>query len=171
MVKYKKHKSDFKLRLVKDYQRGASIHGLSNQWGVSSSQIRKWIDQYNSLGPQGLSRKPYRKYTKEFKVTVVHAYLKKELSLRDCCLHFSIPSSGIVSSWVRIYEHLGEDGLNSRQRGRKTMKGNNPKRPAKPLTRLEELEKENLYLREENELLKKLDALAQKKVTPQKKKH
>ncbi|WP_052259100.1 helix-turn-helix domain-containing protein [Sphingobacterium sp. T2] len=84
MVKYKKHKSDFKLRLVKDYQRGASIHGLSNQWGVSSSQIRKWIDQYNSLGPQGLSRKPYRKYTKEFKVTVVQAYLKKELSLRDC---------------------------------------------------------------------------------------
>ncbi|WP_316929878.1 substrate-binding domain-containing protein, partial [Sphingobacterium sp. T2] len=66
MVKYKKHKSDFKLRLVKDYQRGASIHGLSNQWGVSSSQIRKRIDQYNSLGPQGLSRKPYRKYTKEF---------------------------------------------------------------------------------------------------------
>src|SRR5690606_39898228 len=78
-------------------------------------------------------------------------------SLHDALPIFSIPSIGIVSSWVRIYEHLGEDGLNSRQRGRKTMKGNNPKRPAKPLTRLEELEKENLYLRAENELLKKLD--------------
>jgi transposase len=40
---------------------------------------------------------------------------------------------------------------------------------AKPLTKLEELEKENLYLKAENELLKKLEALAQKRETPQKK--
>jgi len=171
MVKYKKHKSDFKLLLVKEYQCGASIHGLSNQFDVSPSQIRKWIDQYDSLGPQGLSRRSYRKYTREFKIAVVQAYLKEELSLRDCCLRFGIPSIGIVSSWVRIYEHLGESGLNALQRGRKTMKGNNPKTTlTKPLTKLQELEKENLYLRAENELLKKLDALAQKKVTPQKKK-
>lgn len=171
MVNYKKHKSDFKLRLVKDYQGGASIQGLSNQWGVSPSQIRKWIDQYDSLGPQGLLRRSNQKYTKEFKITVVQAYLKKELSLRDCCLHFGIPSIGIVSSWVRIYEHMGDAGLNAGQRGRKTMKENrSPKRSAKPLTRLEELEKEILYLRAENELLKKLDALAQKKAAPQRKK-
>lgn len=34
-----------------------------------------------------------------------------------------------------------------------------PKKGNVPLTRLEELEKEVLYLRAENELLKKLDAL------------
>jgi len=171
MVKYKKHQSDFKLRLVKEHQRGESIHRLSNQWGVSTSQIRKWIDQYNSLGLPGLLRRSNQKYTKEFKLTVVQAYLNKELSLRDCCLHFCVPSIGIVSSWVRIYECVGENGFNAQQRGRKTMKENKQKKtPKKPLTRLEELEKENLYLKAENELLKKLDALAQKKVTPQKKK-
>lgn len=171
MAKYKKHESDFKLRLVKRHQRGESINGLSNQWGISTSQIRKWIDQYNSLGLQGLLPRPNRKYTKEFKLTVVRAYLNKELSLRDCCLHFCVPSIGIVSSWVKIFERLGEEGLNAQQRGRKTMKENKPRKtPPKPLTKLEELEKENLYLRAENELLKKLDALAQKKVTLQKKK-
>ncbi|WP_443947650.1 hypothetical protein ACJVDH_16675 [Pedobacter sp. AW1-32] len=37
------------------------------------------------------------------------------------------------------------------------------KKPAHPLTREEELLKENEYLRAENELLKKLQALAQTK--------
>lgn len=53
------------------------------------------------------------------------------------------------------------------------MKEDKPKptlKKVKPLTRLEELEKENLYLKAENELLKKLEALAQQRETPQKKK-
>lgn len=55
----------------------------------------------------------------------------------------------------------------------KVMKKDKPSSPkkTKPLTRLEELEKENLYLRAENELLKKLEALAQSRKMPQKKKH
>lgn len=170
MATYKKHESEFKLRLVKEYQRGKSINGLSNQWGVSTSQIRKWIDHYNSSGMHGLLRRSHQKYTKEFKLKVVQTYLKKELSLRDCCLHFHIPAVGTVSFWVGLYERLGEDGLNARQKGRKKMKENRPEKTSKPLTGLEELEKEHLYLRAENELLKKLDALAQKKEKPLKKK-
>jgi len=41
---------------------------------------------------------------------------------------------------------------------------------AQPITRLEELEKENLYLRAENDFLKKLDALTREKQTQQSKK-
>lgn len=45
-----------------------------------------------------------------------------------------------------------------------------PKKESGPLTRLEELEKEVLYLRAENELLKKLDALIrEREAVPQKK--
>lgn len=165
----KKHTSEFKLRLVKAHKQGESVHGLSKRWDLSTSQIRKWIDHYNSSGLQGLLRNPNQKYTKEFKVTVVQSYLKKGLSLRDCCLHFHIPSIGIVSSWVRSYEHFGEEGLNAQQKGRKSMKKDKPRTPAKIPTRLEDLERENLYLRAENELLKKLDALAQKKETLKKK--
>jgi transposase len=49
------------------------------------------------------------------------------------------------------------------------MKKDKPVKRTEPLTRLEELEKENLYLRAENELLKKLEALAQQRQTPKKK--
>lgn len=171
MGKYRKHESSFKLKLVKAHQYGESVNGLSNKWGVSTSQIRKWIDQHAVSGMAGLLRRTNQKYPKEFKLKVVQAYLNKELSLRDCCLHFQIPSIGIVSAWVSTYEHSGEEGLNPQPKGRKAMKENKSKKaPAKTLTRLEELEKEVLYLRAENELLKKLDALAQKQETQQKKK-
>ena len=170
MDKYRKYESSFKLRLVKDYQRGKSLSGLSKEWDISTSQIRKWVDQYTLWGIQGIKRSPNQKYTKQFKLRVVQTYLKKELSLRNCCLHFGIPSIGIISSWIKIYESLGEDGLNAQQKGRKTMKEDKPtKAPVKTLTRLEELEKENLYLRAENELLKKLEALAQEKKAQKKK--
>ncbi len=49
------------------------------------------------------------------------------------------------------------------------MKKNNLSKKTQPLTRLEELEKENLYLKAENELLKKLEALAQARETQKKK--
>lgn len=70
--------------------------------------------------------------------------------------------------WLRKYELLGIEGLGERQGRPKAMEKNKKTSPkkSKPLTRLEELEKENLYLRAENELLKKLEALAQKKETP-----
>lgn len=170
MAKYKKYESEFKLKLVKEHRIGQSIKALSKQWGISYSQIRKWVDHYNLSGSEGLLRKSNRNYTKGFKLKVVQAYLKKDLSLRDCCLHFQIPTIGTVSAWVKVYERLGEDGLNTQQKGRKKMKENKAQKSSKPLTRLEELEQENLYLRAENELLKKLEALSQGKTTPQKKK-
>lgn len=171
MVRYKKHKTEFKLGLIKEHEGGASINALSKHWDVSTSQIRKWVDQYNSSGLQGISRKPKQQYSEEFKLTVVQAYLQKRISLRDCCLDFGIPSIGIVSSWVKAYERLGAQGLISQPKGRKAVSEKKPReKPVKPLTRLEELEKENLYLRAENELLKKLEALAQnKEATPRKK--
>lgn len=170
MDKYRKYESSFKLRLVKDYQRGKSLSGLSKEWDISASQIRKWIDQYASHGIQGIKRSSNQKYTQEFKLRVVQTYTSKELSLRDCCLRFGIPSIGIVSSWVRIYDRFGKDGLHARQKGPRTMKKlKSTRTPAKTLTKLEELEKENLYLRAENELLKKLEALAQQKQAQKKK--
>lgn len=171
MIIYKKYKTEFKLKLIKEHEGGASINSLSKHWDVSTSQIRKWIDQYNTLGLPGISRKANRQYHEAFKLKVVQSYLQKELSLRDCCLHFGIPSIGIVSSWVQAYQRLGTKGLMSQPKGRKAVKEKKPRiKTDKPLTRLEELEKENLYLRAENELLKKLEALAQNKETTPKKK-
>lgn len=107
MCKNKKHGSDFKLRLIKENQQGKSVSGLSNKWGISTSLLRKWIDHYNSSGVQGLLPRSHQHYTTEFKLQVIEAYNKKELSLRDCCLQYNIPTQSTMLSWLRKYEQKG----------------------------------------------------------------
>jgi transposase len=171
MAKNRKHTADFKLQIIKDIQHGSSIRSLSEKWDISTSLIRKWIDHHRSNGAKGLMPKIRVYHTKEFKLKVVKAYRDKRLSLRDCCLQFNIPSQCTVSSWATKYEQLSLDGLREQKGGPKSMKKDKPvSKKNAPLTRLEELEKENLYLRAENDFLKKLDALTREKQTQQSKK-
>ena len=171
MAKNRKHGSEFRFQIIKDNRKGNSIRSLSKKWNISTSLIRKWIDHHASYGAKGLFPKCYGYYTREFKLNVVKAYRDKGLSLRDCCLQFNIPAQSTLSSWARKYEQLGIDGLNEQKGRPQTIK---KKKPAAiktaPLTTLEQLEKDNLYLRAEIDFLKKLDALTQKKQTQQRKK-
>ena len=171
MAKNRKHSASFRLQIIKDNQQGDSIRYLSEKWNISTSLIRNWIDHYGSNGAKGLLPRNRVYHTKEFKLNVVKVYKDKELSLRDCCLQFNIPAQSTLSSWVSKYEQLGIEGLRE-QKGRPAiMKKDNPAaKKTAPLTRLEELEKENLYLRAENDFLKKLDALTREKQTQQSKK-
>ena len=133
--------------------------------------IRKWIDHHGSNGAKGLLPKSPVYHTKEFKLKAVKAYRDKRLTLRECCLQFNVPSQSTVLSWAAKYEQFGIDGLNEQKGRPKTMKNDKPvSKKTAPLTRLEELEKENLYLRAENDFLKKLDALTREKQTQQSKK-
>lgn len=171
MGKNRKHGAEFRLQVIKDNLGGSSITHLSKKWDISSSLIRKWIDHHGSYGTKGLLPKRYGYYTKEFKLNVVKAYKDKGLSLRDCCLQFNVPAQSTLSSWARKYEQLGIDGLNEQKGRPQTMKKKKPAaKKTKPLTTLEQLEKDNLYLRAEIDYLKKLDALTQKKQTQQRKK-
>jgi transposase len=86
------------------------------------------------------------------------------LSLRESCLKFNIPSESVIIKWRNDFTNFGLEGLQPKPKGRpKAM--NNIKRKKrksdKPLTREEELLKENEALRCENDLLKKLHALIQ----------
>ena len=171
MAKNRKYESEFKLQIIEEHLNGESVRSLSRRFTISTSVIRKWVDHYNQKGSKGLLYKQYVYYTREFKLNVIKVYKDKGLSLRECCLQFNIPAQSTISSWVRQYEQLGLDGLREQKGRPTTMKKDKPKaKKAKPLTRLEELEKENLYLKAEIDFLKKLDALAQAKQT-QRKKH
>jgi transposase len=169
MGKNRKHEPAFKLKVIKEHLRGASIASIASRWGLSRSLLTRWVDHYNLSGNKGALPKTHEYHSSEFKCKVVKSYLNDGLSLRDCCLNYSIAHESTLHSWVRKYEQSGLDGLRE-QRGRpKLMKEETPPKKNEPLTRLEELEQENLYLRAENELLKKLEALAQQKRTQKKK--
>ncbi|TLV02372.1 helix-turn-helix domain-containing protein [Dyadobacter luticola] len=96
-----------------------------------------------------------RIYTKEFKQEAVLAYRQTGLSLYECCLKYKIPSEITLLTWIRQYEQYGINGFNNAcGRPSKMIKKTTFKRIYGPLTRLEELERENLYLCAENEVLK-----------------
>ncbi len=159
----KKYDAAFKVEVVKEHLEGDSLTAVAFKWGLSRSLLTRWVDQYNISGSVGLLPKAKVYHSRAFKLKVVERYNAKGLSLRDCCSHYGIANESIVLSWVRRYELSGLDGLRE-QRGRpRLMKKDKPHKKTQPLTRLEELEKENLYLKAENELLKKLEALTQAK--------
>jgi len=168
MRKNRKHDPAFKLKVVKEYFAGESFTSLARKWGLSKSLVRRWKDHYSTSAEGGLLPKVKHYRSAEFKLKVVESY-NEGLSLRDCCSRYEIANESTVLSWVRRYECSGIEGLQE-QRGRpKIMKKDKPLKKTEPLTRLEELEKENLYLKAENELLKKLKALAQQRETLKKK--
>lgn len=168
----RKHSIEFRLGLIQESLDGTPVKRLAKQNGISDSLLRKWIDAYRISGSQGLLSRYGRHYSANFKHMAVRTCLDEGLSLRDCCLHYQIPSQGTLSSWISQFKRLGQDCFIIKARGRPRSMKNKTKisKTYGPSTRLEELENENLRLRAENELLKKLDALIRQKEAAQKKK-
>ena len=162
------YSTELKLEIVERYLKGdIGIKKLAQEYHVSYGDIQKWRDAYQEHGVEGLST-THGTYTGEFKVSVVEYMHNTGASIRKTAAHFNIPSFRTVSQWERIYYEQGKDALFEEQRGRTSKMGT--KRPRKPKTNIEtnietneDLLSEVQRLRMENEYLKKLNALIQKR--------
>ena len=102
--------------------------------------------------PKGI---PNKRYTPEFKRTVVETMREEHLSVREVMRRFEINDNGIIERWERIYLEEGPEGLAIERRGRKRTD-----RPPKLSKKVEEdLLAEVQRLRAENDYLKNLQAL------------
>ena len=124
-------------------------------------------------------RKKQKKYSSEFKIGVILDMREHHLGYCETVRKYWDITKGqedkyknIVKRWERIYLDEGAEGLMKERRGRAcaasgTRKGRPPK-----LDKLveEDLIAENQRLRMENEYLKKLDALVQKRKQEEEKK-
>ena len=99
-----------------------------------------------------------RKYSPEFKLSVIMDMRENHLGVRDAERKYGI-SNSVILRWERIYLEEGAEGLAKERRGKKAT-GRPPKLDEK--TR-EDLIAENQRLRIENEYLKKLDALVRER--------
>lgn len=134
----------FKVECVKlVLEEHCSFGFVSKQKGINESNIRKWVG---------------------FKLKVLKSISKDFLSLSQTCLKFNIPDAAIIVKWQRDFANFGLDGLQPKPKGRPKAMNNFKRKKCKsdkPLTREEELLKENEALRCENDYLKKLHALIQ----------
>lgn len=158
------YSTELKLEIVERYLKGdIGIKRLAKEYHISFGDIQKWRDACQEHGVAGLNT-THGTYTGDFKVSVVEYMHNTGASLRKTAAHFNIPSFRTVSQWERIYYEQGKDALYQEQRGRANKLGE--KRPRKPKANPdvnEDLLAEVQCLRMENEYLKKLNALIQKR--------
>jgi transposase len=136
---------------------------------TSRSNIRKWVSFYKTYGEIGLLPRINQSYSIDFKLKVLKTLEKESLSLMELGLKFNIPDVAIIVKWKKDFANFGLEGLQPKQRGRPISMSDfkrKKRKSDKPLTREEELLKENERLRCENALLKKLDALIQARRNP-----
>lgn len=160
-----KYPPEVKLQAVKEYLDGVgSLRDISGKYGISSKSIlQDWIKLYHSHGEfnqPNSGGQTYmakgRKTTREERVEIVS----------DCIAHNkdysrSVEMYGVsyqqIYEWVRKYEKEGVIGLVDRRGKRRDEASMSETDKLKAQLKLKEAE--NLRLRMENDLLKKLEEL------------
>jgi transposase len=165
----RKFSIDFKLKIVKGHLEDfIGIDALSLETLIDRSLIRKWVRFYELYGVSGLERSRNFHYSFTFKLKVVKS-VSSGMSIKEAARKFNIAAESSIIQWRDNYEKSGILGLENRPRGRpKTMSNYKRKKRKtnKPLTREEELLEQIEYLKAENAILKKLDALIQERKNP-----
>lgn len=166
MIKYTEK---FKTRVVKQYLGGK--HGgfkrISAQHGIGAPMLRRWVAAYREHGADGLKQK-FERYSSSFKLSVLQHMWENALSQNQVAAIFNIRKPYSVGLWEKRYREGGAEDLRRPPRTKPhPMKAPTQKPDDK---RDDELSREDLlkrleYLRMENEVLKKLQALTQARKT------
>lgn len=143
-----------KLRAVQLVEAGEAISVVSRKTGISHSVIKRALEQCRKHGPESLSQNKID-WSAEEKYAILQYMGENRLNYTETSIQFGIKGSDTIRYWDQRYKRHGMAGLEKKNRGR-------PKKwrpPDKTMTREEQLEAENLYLRAEVAYLKKLNAL------------
>lgn len=89
--------------------------------GVTRAQFQYWLKLYELHGDEGF-RNTYTNYSVPFKLDVLNYMVQSGSSLMDTAALFKISSYTIVYTWQKQMEVGGLDALESRQKGRPSMK-------------------------------------------------
>lgn len=166
-----KYSKEFKLECVQRYKNGDYVEdppGVKHR--QFHAQVKKWAIIYDSLGEDGLEHnKPTLDINQRIKLI---NRVEAGESYNSVALSAGIQDN-LLSKWHKIYQEKGIDGLKLLKRGRKPSmaKANKKvvKKDPKDMSKEELLEALEMATIE-NEYLKKLSALVQKRKAQEQKK-
>jgi transposase len=159
-----KYSYEFKKEIVMAYinGEGGKIF-LASKYGVKSpTNIIKWVKSYKEFGDDGLMRsRQNKKYTFEFKLSVVELYLTTEISYQELALQVDINNPPLITKWVNDYRIAGPDALREKSKGRRHIvpKPKNNDKNSESVEYIKQLENDLLKLKIENAYLKELRRL------------
>ncbi len=159
-----KYSRSFKITIAKQCIDGISSRELGKLFHVSSRQIRYWRQVY-LINHDRSFLPPCHPYSAEDKLKIFTRMANEHWSLTHTSAFYNLSSPGNLTVWLRNYELHGIDGLRPNKRGKSLMKQTQPPASTKPASEMtaQELIDELEYLRAENAVLKKFDALLQDK--------
>jgi len=149
-----------KIEIVMHYMNTSDGYiNTANEFGINKSVVEMLVAQYQQNGIEGLYHRNGT-YSGEFKLHVLQYQQQNKLSDKETAVYFKIPNWGTLCSWRKKYLTGGYELLCRDGRGNpKNMATKKSKKNTEPKTELEKLREENEWLRMENAILKKLNAL------------
>lgn len=161
-----------KIEIYKRRVEGESFRSLSKTFHLYESNVKYLIALIKKHGFDILRNGKNRRYSKDFKLEVIRRVLINHETIHSVAIDIGLSSCGILHNWVSKFKKNGYNVV-EKKKGRKKKTMTKPKKENLPLSdkeKLKKLEAENLYLKAENEYLKKLRALVQERELKKKKK-
>ncbi|MDP1422026.1 IS3 family transposase [Peribacillus simplex] len=164
--------SEEKIQAVRQYIDGhEGGQTIAKSIGVHPSLLHQWIKQFALFGEDAFEKR-YTPYPAQFKLDVLNYMNEHGTSIRETAAIFNIPSYETLRKWKVAYETEGFDALQSKKKGRPSMKNKNNKTSNTQVPdegSIEALQAENERLRMENAYFKKVECLSSKqgKITKQ----
>ena len=151
---------------------GETISSLDKDFNIHESNIKYLITLIEKHGNNILRKDKNRAYSKEFKLQAINRILINNESIYSVALDIGLISAGILHNWLSKFKE-NEYNVVEKKKGRKPKSMTKPKKNEKVLSekdKIKQLEDEIIYLKAENEYLKKLRALVLERELKEKKK-
>jgi transposase-like protein len=159
-----KFTAEEKIQCVLRYKDGKeSMNEIAQDIDVHHSAFSSWVRLYEHQGESAFT-KSYTSYSTQFKMDVLKYMNEMGTSSVETAAIFNLTSSGMVRKWRLLFEEGGFDALESKKKGRPSMKETKKTESRKPVPAegtLEALQAKIERLEMENAYLKKLNALVQ----------
>lgn len=138
---------------VELFEQGYGSDGIATRFGVPPTRVRSLYHRWRIHGRLCLMEKPTRTmYSFDVKKEIVDRFLAGETK-PDLAREYRLSSPKLIERWVRLYRIEGDAGLQPKPKGRPRQ---DPSTPARRLSEVERIRRENERLRAENAYLKKL---------------
>ncbi|OPZ34912.1 MAG: Integrase core domain protein [Tenericutes bacterium ADurb.BinA155] len=116
-----KYTFEQKLKWVRDYMSGGSVpvpKGCPSSLKGWHRKVLTWIHVYEIFGEKGLIHGRDKKFSQGRKIEAVRRVLAGE-SISGVAYSLGMANCACVMNWLRAYREKGEDGLQSKPKGRK----------------------------------------------------